>query len=241
MRVAGADRDLDLGAVPDGHGHVVEHRVVLGAGLLRRGPEHLAPVEVQDRPAAGAGLGSRAPGQHLELGAAGRLDAHPGPGDPQDRHVHDDVPGDVVRGQGEVRGDRRSVERQRRVLGRVELAEHHRRLQPLRGADVRRVDPEARERLAHVVAEPVGTDLGEHPGATAQTGGPDGDVGRRTAQRLRERRHVLQRHARLLRVEVDPHPADGQQLQHGQRSPITSRSGSGSSRRWRATARASAP
>ena len=76
VRVAGADRDLDLGPVADGDGHVVEHRVVLGPRLLRRGPEHLAPVEVEDGPATRAGLGTRAPGQHLELGGARRLDAH---------------------------------------------------------------------------------------------------------------------------------------------------------------------
>ena len=164
------------------------------------------------RPEPGSGRGRR--GQHLELGGAGRLDAHAGAGHPEDRHVAHHVPGDVVLGEREVGRDRRPVERQRRVLRRVELAEHHRRLQPGRRADVRRVDAEPGQRLADVVAEAVRADLGEHRGPAAQPGGADRDVGRGAAQGLRERRDVLERHARLLGVEVDPDPADGQQLEH---------------------------
>ena len=214
VRVAGADRDLDLGPVADGDGHVVEHRVVLGARLLRRRPEHLAPVEVEDGPAARAGLRTWAPGQHLELGGARGLDAHAGAGHPQDRHVGHHVPRDVLGGDRQVGSDRRPVERERRVLGRVELAEDDWRLQPCGGADVRRVHAEAGQRLADVVAEAVRSHLGEYGRFVAEPGRTDRDVGRGAAEGLRERRDVLQRYAGLLRVEVDTDPADSQELQH---------------------------
>ena len=79
------------------------------------------------RPEPGSGRGRRA--SIVELGGAGRLDAHAGAGHPQDRHVAHHVPRDVVVGDRQVGRDRRAVEEQRRVLGRVELAEDHRGLQ----------------------------------------------------------------------------------------------------------------
>ena len=48
----------------------------------------------------------------------------------------------------------------------------------------------------------------------AEPGGPDRDVGRGAAEGLREGRDVLQRYAGLLGVEVDPDPADGEEVEH---------------------------
>ncbi len=122
---------------------------------------------------------------------------------------------DVSGGQGQVRCDRSPVEQQRRVLRRVELAEDDRREQFLRGADVRRIDPEPGQGLPHEVAEAVRPDLGQYGGAPPQARSADGDVGGGAAQELGERRDVLER-ARLLRVDVHAHAADREQLRGGQ-------------------------
>ncbi len=47
--VAGPDCDLALDAVADRRGHMVERRADLTAAFLRGGPEHRAPVEIEDR------------------------------------------------------------------------------------------------------------------------------------------------------------------------------------------------
>ena len=112
-----------------------------------------------------------------------------------------------------------SVEEQARVLGRIELAEHDRGVQPLCGSDELWVDTEADECLAHEVAERVGPDLREHGCTPTQAGRPDSHVGCRATEVLGERRDVLERTV-LLGVDVDTDSTNGQQVECVSRSSV---------------------
>ena len=90
-----------------------------------------------------------------------------------------------------------------------------------------RVDALARELLADEAPEMLVADAGDEPGLEAEPRRPDRGVGRAAADRLRERRHILEPPADLLPVEVDRGAADGDDVERGAHAP-TSPGGRGS-------------
>ena len=142
--VGGADRDLDLGAVADDDVDVREHRGQCAARLVGRGPEHRAPVEVEHRVPARAGLGATTVLEHPHLRGAGERTETPVPVTHRSGTSRTRSHGTSRVVEREVGRDRRPVEEQRRVGRRVQLAEDHGGLQSLRRPDVARVDAERR-------------------------------------------------------------------------------------------------
>ena len=96
-----------------------------------------------------------------------------------------------------------AVEDQRKGVG-VADAEEDQRGQPLRiGLHVRDVDAFGGQLLAHEAAVVLVADAGQHRRLQAEAGHADRGVGRRAAEVLRERAHVLEPTADLLAVQVD--------------------------------------
>jgi len=69
------------------------------------------------------------------------------------------------------------------------------------------------QRTAHVRAERIVADSGDHGSAATQARGRDCDVRRATADRLCERLDVCKAHTLLAGVEVDAHTSDSDQLE----------------------------
>ena len=206
VRVARADGDLDLVTVADRHGRVPERLARPPAGLGLVGPEHRPVVEVVD------GDRALASGQRSQRGLAARLRGQPGAGGPEHLRGPDRVEVQLARLDRHVRRRRLAVEQQREVVRRVDLAEHHRRAQRRVRADPAVVDAEAAQRAAHVRAERIVADLRDHGAARTEPRRGDRDVRRAPAERLRERAHLGERDADLLRVQVDPDAAHRDQV-----------------------------
>ena len=79
--------------------------------------------------------------------------------------------------------------------------------------DELRVDAERLQLGDDVVAERIGADLRQHGAAMPEPGCRDGDVGRRSADRLDEALVVEPAGAGSVGVEVDADPADRQQVE----------------------------
>ena len=82
-------------------------------------------------------------------------------------------------------------------------------------ADETGVDTEQLELVTHVLAERIVADLGEHCGSTTEARRGDGDVGGRTADRLRERLRIDEAGTGLIGVEINADAADREELEGG--------------------------
>ena len=99
-------------------------------------------------------------------------------------------------------------------------AEQDKRGQPDRiGPDAGDVDALARALLADEAAHVLVADPGDEAALQAEARRADRDVGRTAADRLGERRHVLQAAADLHAVEVDRRAADGDDVEAGIGAP----------------------
>ena len=108
-----------------------------------------------------------------------------------------------------------AIEDQREALV-VLHAEDRERGEALRvGLHAAGVDALAHELLADEAPEMLVADAGDEPGLEAEPRCPDRGVGRAAADRLRERRHILEPPADLLSVEVDGGAADGDDVERG--------------------------
>ncbi len=207
LRVGLAHRDLALLTVAHGDSHVLEGLADLGAGLVGVRPEHRPVVEVEDGVlSAPADLPGR------EVGAAARL-----LGQARDSRPEDAGCSMASRGSSSasiIRSgcDRVPVEVQGEVVGREDLAERHRGWRPVDLGDEGGVDAEAGGLGPHVAAEGVPAGAGDQRGAAPVPGRGDRDVGGAAAEELLERLHVLQAHAVLEGVDVDPGAPHGDQV-----------------------------
>ena len=184
-----------------------------------RVPEHRAVVEVEHRdPVAAARL------ERGERGAAARLLREPGDGGPEHARGADRVEVELLGTDLEIGRLGLTVEVQREVVGREDLAERDRRGEALDRRDVAVVDAEAAQRVVQELAERVLARARDHGGAAAVAGGGDGDVGRAAAEVLAERLDLAQRDARLQRVDVDADPAHRQDVEHVAHHPAFARS-----------------
>lgn len=207
MRFPYAGGDLDLVQVADGDGGVAQGLGVEGAGGAGVGPEHGAPVEIED---GGAGLGAVGEGRQGRR-TAGFL-AQSGAGDPEDPGLPDGVEVQLVGVDLEVRRLGPPVEVEREVVRREDLAEGDGRGQAGDGRHPAVVDAEAAQRLVQIGAERVVTGARDHGGVPAEAGGGDRHVRRRPAEELAEGRHLGERNTGLQRVEVHSDPPHGDQV-----------------------------
>src|SRR5690606_19800936 len=100
-----------------------------------------------------------------------------------------------------------AVEVQREVVRREDLAERQRGRQPWHRRDEPVVHPVLLESLVDEPPEGVVPCASDDGGATAVSGGRHRHVGGAAAEIPAERLDVLQRHAHLVRVDVDAHPS----------------------------------
>ena len=181
-------------------------------GVLDVRPEVVAVVEVVDCEVAARSRVQRGEGRR-----AARLVGQARAAGPEDRRRRDRTEVELVARDVHVGRLRLAVEEHREIVRRKDLAEDDRRAQLRVGAHPTGVDAKTRERRPNVVAEAVPTDLRDHRGAPAETGGRHGDVRRTPAEGLRERAHVREVDADLLRVKIDADPAhrDDLEIRHG--------------------------
>ena len=151
-------------------------------------------------------------------------------GRPEERGARDEVEVEVGRRQIHVRRLRLPVEEERETVRRVDLTEDERRAQLRVGAHPAIVDAEAAERLADVSAEAVRPDLRDDRRGPTETCGPYRDVRRASPERLRERPHLRERDADLLRVQVDGDAAHREDLEARHPTPSRSRGSRGSTK-----------
>ena len=161
-------------------------------------PEHRPVVDVEDDARAG---GPRQRGGALAGGARARL-REVRAREQQRARRGDQRRVDVVDVDRHV-GAAVAVEDEREGVA-VADAEEDERGQPLRiGRHVADVDAFGGEPLAHEAAVVLVADARQHRRLQAEARQADGGVGRRAAEVLRERAHVLEAAADLLAVQVD--------------------------------------
>lgn len=144
--------------------------------------------------------------KQLEQRGAARLLGEPCPGNPEQRRLPNRVMVEVGGQEVHVRGLWLTVEEQREVVGRMNLAEHDWRPQFRVGAHPTGVDAEPLQRFAHERPETVVADLRDHRRARPEAGRLHRDVGGGPAQILRERLDLGEWNTDLLRVKIDPDP-----------------------------------
>jgi len=154
--------------VPDDHRGARKRLAIPSPSVLERRPEHCAIVEIVDGERSTA-----APAESGKRGRPTRLLREPRPGRPEQRRLRRNRPQLV---ELEIGRFRCAVEEQREAVGREDLAECEWRLQRRMRADQGRVDPELRQRAAHVLAERVVADLRDHGGPPAEPRCRHGDV-----------------------------------------------------------------
>ena len=132
-------------------------------------------------------------------------------GDPQDRALADHLDGHVGGRHLRVRGRGPAVEDDLGILGGIEGGEHHRGL-PIGRPDVRRVDTPRGELRADVVTQGALAHLRHDGGPTAEARRGHGDIGGGAAHGLGEGLRLEEARTLLLRVEVDAHASDGDDL-----------------------------
>ena len=184
------------------------YEAALALAVTGDAPEVRTVVDVERR--AGAML----PGefqrlQHRRLGA--RM-AEMRAGREHRARLGDETLVDVVLGQPHV-GAVLAVEDQRELFV-VADAEDDQRRQPLGiDLDAARIHALARNLLADEAAHVLVADTGDDRGLEPEPRRAAGDVGRRAADVLRERAHVLETPADLIPVEIDRRAADGDEVQ----------------------------
>lgn len=137
----------------------------------------------------------------------------PRPGRPQHPRGGDRLQIKVTRGDHQVRSHRLAIEQQREMIGRVDLAERHRRAQPRAHTDEPVVDADLSHRHAQILAEGVIADPGDDRAADAEPRRSDCHVRRAATQRLGEGPHVGERDAGLLGVQIDADPPHRDQVE----------------------------
>ena len=206
-----ADRDLALGAVADRHRHVVEHLVELGRGVGRRPPELRAPVEVEH--GVGAPRRARRAGRGSSSGWARPTGTRSGTtgSAPTRRHRGRRRRSSIVHVGRLRRRDRRSITGSpgSSIVANASGVGSDGSM-PTKRVSTPNVSS---RRPPHVLPHRVVAEPCEHGRVMAEPGGGNGDVGRRAADGLAERPHLVERHAELLGVEIDADPPDRQQLQ----------------------------
>ena len=207
--LADADRSIALVQVADRDRRVRQCLGVPPPGLGPGRPEHRPVVQVEHGRPRYAVAGP----QRLQRGAPARFLAQPGPRHPEDARAPDGVQVQFVRFNLKIRRGRETVEVQREVVRREDLAERHRGGQRRHGRHEAVVDAEPAQRVVDVVAERVLAGAADHGRPSAVTCRRDRDVGGAAAEVLAEALDVPQRPAGLQRVDVDPDAAHGQYLE----------------------------
>ena len=110
-----------------------------------------------------------------------------------------------------------AVEVERKIVGRKHLAERHRRGQRGDAGDERVVHAESSQLTVHEPPEGVLAGAGDDGRAAPVTGCGDGDIGRTATEELAEGLDVLQAHADLMRIDVDPDASDGDDVESASR------------------------
>ena len=108
-----------------------------------------------------------------------------------------------------------AIEDERKGLFVTDAEQHERGEPHWVGADSGDVHALARALLADEAAHVLVADAGDEAAFQPQARRADGDVGRAAADRLGERRHILQPAADLRAVEVDRRAADGDDVEAG--------------------------
>ena len=207
LRICRAHRHLAFLEVADGHAGVRQHRAQLAACLRRRRPERGPVVQVQHRQLTGL-----AGGQRDRVGRPARLLGQARAGGPEDPGRGDLRHRQPGRLDLQVRRPGIAVEPDREVVRREDLAERHRRGRPGDGGHERVIDTQPAQLGVHVAAERILAGPGDHRRPQSVPGRGHRHVGSAATQELAEGGDLLQRHADLQRVDVDPDPADGQDV-----------------------------
>ncbi len=226
--IGGAARDVELFLGADDQVEVVQGFLQLCRHLVRGDEPALALAVARDAPEVRPVVDverclqpplARDP-QRLQNRRLGARVAEMRPcGDDRARPA-DEVRVDVVFAQGHV-GAVLAVEDQRKLLP-VADAEDHERGQPLGvGPDAVRAHAVTPQLFQDEPPHMLVADTADQPGSQPQPRRPAGHVGRRAADILLERSHILQPAADLRSVKVDAGPADGDDIQGpGHRLPL---------------------
>jgi hypothetical protein len=143
--------------------------------------------------------------RRLRERSAGRIE------DPRRRHL---LAVEVLRCKLPVRRRRTTVEGDREAVRRPDLAERRRR-QPVRiGREEADVHALFGEPPAYEVTVAVGADARDDRSAHAETRETRGHIAGEAADEARKALHLRERRLELVRVEIDPHPAEHRSLDH---------------------------